>query len=315
MKAIRSFARNTLVTLVIFLILRYLSSLETLKAFYTNVHDQLFNSFSSFLTINYKDNASLLTSILIGASNVKIDQNIYEQFRKFNLLHVVSISGANFIFISELITKLPTIFPKRIKLLITSIIQTYYIFTIGINNLPALRAYLFSMLTTLSLFSGRPTNFMHKLFITLIFVTAIFPEAITSLSLILSTFFALLYKLLSTKALNRIFNNDFKKITLTFLITGIIFGSENPDYLANIFFALTYPFIFIATYMGYIFSLFNIDLIILLNIVNLFINDIYRIMSELSTFQNVLIQALIYISIAILILRESLKRNEKLQYT
>lgn len=255
------------------------------------------------------DKLSFIVSITIGSTSLKLSSRTYSLFQKLNLIHVISISGANFSMIYEGIKFLNKFFNKKRILLIYSVLSTFYILLIGLNNLAAFRAYIFTGINTYSGLAGRPIKFIDKLLLSLVFITLIDIHSITDRSLILSYGFSIFYSALGSKYLSRIFNNEVKKISLTFIASCLIFNSKNPDFIANLTFAILYPILFILTTTLYISSNFNIDTYIFSELINILIEVLLDQLSLLTARELIVIQSIVFLAILITLLKKNLRIN------
>lgn len=295
---------------VILMILKLLSQTPSLRSLMGETHSILYNSFEIFITTFSPESlTTFLISITVGTAETKLTKDIYYSFKRFNMLHVVSISGANFSLIKSLFEVFKKFIDKRKLYIFIIFIQTYYIFLIGFTNLPALRAYLFTTITLYSSIIGRPISFINKLLVAMIFIININHESLNSMGFYLSIGFSILYKCLELKPLNKIFNTELKKISLVFMISIIIFNSDNPDFIGNLVFSLLYPFIFVFTFLGYIINLFGIKVIVIYEIVLLMIRLILGSLNQLSSTINTYIQTSLFIAILIKIFKSTFKKR------
>lgn len=91
--------RNLANLLVILVLLRLALYSEGIKPILTDIQQASYLTFYSFIDKTFRDNQSLfIASILIGITNQSLPKDIYSSFKRFNLLHAISISGANFSF-------------------------------------------------------------------------------------------------------------------------------------------------------------------------------------------------------------------------
>jgi len=298
---------------VLILILKSASNQIEIITIYQSIHAELYLSFNGFITNFFPNNIVVfLISITIGTSEVKLQKSTYDIFKQFNLLHVVSISGANFTLIKDLFEFFKKYINKNIVNIFILGIQTYYILLIGLFNLAAMRAYLFMLIGTYSTIVGRPIKFVNKLLITLVVIICLNPNSLSSKNLWLSIGFSILYKLLELKPLSIIFNNELKKLALIFIISAAIFNSDSPDFIANLVFGLIYPIIFISTFLAYILSYINIQFEFLVSLIELLIRIIFDSLNQLSSYANGFLQIAIFIAILISTLKSiSSRRNHE----
>lgn len=307
-------SRTVLVT-VMLLILRLITSTPELNALVENIHGHFYGSFQAFIVKYWpNDLTTFLISITVGTADTKLSKDIYYSFKRFNMLHVVSISGANFALIKNIFERFYKYLNKRRVNILVLIIQTYYIFLIGFDNLPALRAYLFTALALCSSLTGRPITFANKLLLAVIFIVNINYESLNSMGFFLSIGFSIVYKCLELKPLSRIFANEFKKMSLVFIISVVIFSSENPDFFANLVFSIIYPLLFVLTFIGYGLELLNIKATIIAELV---LNLVYLILgslNHLSSYINIYLQSAVFIAMLSSIFK-SIFNHKKNEYT
>lgn len=308
-----NYKRNsrTLVLTVMLLILKVGIINTELNTLLENIHGHFYRSFQSFI-VNYwpSDLTTFLISITVGTADTKLSKEIYYSFKRFNMLHVVSISGANFALIKNIFERLNKYFNKRKVYILVLIVQSYYIFLIGFDNLPALRAYLFTSITLYSSLTGRPINFANKLLLTVVFIVNINYESLNSMGFFLSIGFSIVYKCLELRPFNRIFTNEFKKMSLVFIISVIIFNSENPDFFANFVFSIIYPLLFVLTFIGYALDLIALKITIIVNLVLILINLILSSLNHLTSNTNTFLQSAIFIAMLSSILKSVFKKNK-----
>lgn len=300
--------RNLANLLVILVLLRLALYSEGIKPILTDIQQAFYLTFYSFIDKTFGDNQSLfIASILIGITNQSLPKDIYSSFKRFNLLHAISISGANFSLIQSLIDKFNYIINKKILVLLSLIIFTLYFLLIGFNNAPALRAYINSSIINYSKLMGRPIKFQRIIFITILVTLVLRPELLFTNSFLLSQSFAIFYHLLGRKPFSTLFDSELKRILLIFLITTIIFNSQSPDFLANLLFSILYPLIFVFTFLHFILSLSSISIDLLVNIVTLIVDFIFKYFKELESSYNSQLQIIIFLAILALILKSQFR--------
>lgn len=275
------------------------------------IHQPLYQSYQLSLEQYFNNNISaLIVSITAGNENIKIPSNIYSLFKDFNLLHLISISGSNFILLEELIKPSKRYIKKNKRLFIYLVISSLYILLIGINNLPALRAYLFGCLNIYSQYVGRPIKFLNKSAVSAFIISLIHPKELISLSLLLSYGFTFFYKLLLSSKINKVLNNELKILSVVFLASSFIFNSSKPDFLANILLTTTYPLIFFAAIITYLLDLIKANPYLLTYAIEGIINLIINGLNQLSTNTMTLIQNTIFIAILASMLKRVLNTKQ-----
>lgn len=305
---IRLNLKNLVSLLVILVLLRLTLHSQEVKSILSDIQQVFYLTFYSFIDKTFKNNQSLfIASILIGITNQNLPKDIYTSFKRFNLLHAISISGANFSLIQSLLDKFNYIINKRILVFLSLIIFTLYFFLIGFNNAPALRAYTNSSINNYSKLVGRPIKFHRTVVITVLVTLILRPELLFTNSFLLSQGFAIFYHLLGQKPLSTLFNSELKRILLIFLITTIIFNSQSPDFLANLLFSILYPLIFVFTFLHFILSLFSISFDLLVNMITLMVDFIFKYFKELESLYNSQLQIIIFLAILALILKSQIR--------
>lgn len=284
----------------IFILTKYILELNLLQSMFTTLNSTLSHSLASQITDLFDTNhAQFLIGITIGGSNVDLNQDLKNLFKKFNLLHLISVSGANFILINELTNPLKK-YLGYYRILITNlIVSSYYIFAIGFSNLPASRAFLFSSYDNIAALSGRPIKFFNKLLLSLCVISYSSPTLLFERSLILSVGFTLLYKSFGLPKIKTLFDNELLKLATIFIISATIFGNENPDFLANLLLSVIYPILFIGTFTIYITSIIGAELLadVTYRVINIILDFIFEYLGALSSTENTYLQTMLFLAI------------------
>ena len=128
--------------------------------------------------------SSLLNGIIFGV-NLKTTKIFYDQLKAVGLLHIVVLSGMNITILATIIGSVLSCFSKWISTLITILMIIFFILFVG-PQAPVVRAGFMGILTLVAILTGRKNLVLYSLFLSLIFISIIFPEWLTSISLILS---------------------------------------------------------------------------------------------------------------------------------
>ncbi len=107
-------------------------------------------------SLNYnlsKDSSDFAKSLLFGDSSF-VSKELKENFKEIGALHILALSGYNFILILSLIDGSLFFIDKRKRGLITIVIGVIYLLIAGVTNLSGLRALLFFSINTLLNYLG-----------------------------------------------------------------------------------------------------------------------------------------------------------------
>jgi len=128
--------------------------------------------------------SSLLNGIIFGV-NLHTTKLLYQQLKIVGLLHIVVLSGMNITILATIVGSLTSFFSKRISILIT--ILTIFLFILFVGpQAPIVRAGFMGILTFVSFLTGRKNYVLYSLFLSLVFISLVFPKWLTSVSLFLS---------------------------------------------------------------------------------------------------------------------------------
>lgn len=100
-------------------------------------------------------NAALLNGLIIG-SRESLDSELKESLSKTGTSHIVAVSGYNVTLTLTACLMLAGIVDRKLLLKISQFILVFFLFIVGFDNLPALRAGLMGLVFVHSLLSGRP---------------------------------------------------------------------------------------------------------------------------------------------------------------
>jgi competence protein ComEC len=101
-----------------------------------------------------QDTSGLMIAVIFGDTFLFSD-DLEQSFRQIGITHLVAVSGANFILVVSIFSQFLRILKVRLQLAATLTIATIYMLLVGLDNLPAFRAYLFFMLAVFQKFTGR----------------------------------------------------------------------------------------------------------------------------------------------------------------
>lgn len=178
----------------------------------TNILNQLENLIGR--SFEYTS-ASLLEGILYGSKS-NFSEEFEEDLRNSGLFHIVSVSGFNFVIIYSLIIALLTSFiNRRVVQLISIPLLIFYLYIVGTENIPALRATLMLLLIVVSSLIGRRVPIANLLLITISVLLLEYPLYWTNLSFLLS-FAALVGLITFTPRIKQILSKRFSSIPENF---------------------------------------------------------------------------------------------------
>lgn len=207
----------------------------------------------------HEPDSSLVNGILFGQSDY-LPQDLKDNLKVTGIYHIISISGFNVSIIFTtifLVTKI--LFNRRISILISLAIVILFMYLIGIDNLPVVRATIMLLYTYTGLYLGTKVNTFTSLLISTTLLLVIYPYYILNISLLLSTFatFGILLtgrlslpylKLNIIKGLIDDLKVSLSAIAGTSFITYLSFGNINFTGIITNFFVL--PFIPLIMFFG-----------------------------------------------------------------
>lgn len=310
---INSFLKGYIVKLICFwivaLVTHKLLYLAEINVMISILHNALISDFSEFLNTNYPQYSSLILSIIAGGNNSSLDSNYTKLFKNLNILHLLSVSGGNFEILTRSIYLFKRVIGAKISNFLAILSINFYIALIGFSNFPSLRAYIFSSLNSYSKISGRPVKFTHKILLTFLILSVFSPTFLTSRSFWISILFSTVYFLINTGVFKKIFNNEFKQITIMFLISSLIFENTNPDFIANLAATIFLPIVIILTLTTYTCSGFG-SLAYLNTQLETAIEVFIELLSSLNTNLTFKLQLIIFVVILIVIVfSNGVKKN------
>jgi competence protein ComEC len=132
-----------------------------------------------------EESSDFAKSLLFGDSSY-VDKDVKEDFKQIGILHVIALSGYNFILILNLVNSCLFFIDKRKRGLITIPIGIIYLLIAGLTNLSGLRALIFFIITTLLNYFGIYISRTKLILTTVVFFLLINPLNIYSFSLVLS---------------------------------------------------------------------------------------------------------------------------------
>lgn len=128
--------------------------------------------------------AALLNGMLLGLP-VNGYKDLYEKLKIVGLLHMVVLSGMNITIMTSIVTRLMSIFGRRVSGLLSVLIVILFIAFVS-PQAPVVRAGFCSVFTIVALHVGRKAHPLYLLFLSAVFMGIVWPEWITSISFQLS---------------------------------------------------------------------------------------------------------------------------------
>lgn len=142
--------------------------------------------------------SSLVLGILIGTK-----ENMPKQFDEFlsvtSTTHIIAVSGYNVSVILALILSLAGLIPRKLSVILAYIILFLFMFLVGLNNLPAMRASIMGFAFLTSQVIGRRGGIISFLPLSAAFLVFLNPISYKSISFQLSFFSTLGLVLLNNK--------------------------------------------------------------------------------------------------------------------
>ena len=132
-----------------------------------------------------KDSSDLAKSLLFGDSSF-VSKELKENFKEIGALHILALSGYNFILILSLIDGAMFFVDKRKRGIFTIAIGVVYLLIAGVTNLSGLRALLFFAINTLLNYFGAYASPMKIVLMTILFFLILNPFNIYNFSIALS---------------------------------------------------------------------------------------------------------------------------------
>ncbi len=150
--------------------------------FITDIKDYITQNLDYSLT---KSAADFAKSLIFGDSSL-VEKDVKEDFREIGILHVIALSGYNFILILGLVNSSLFFIDVRKRGLISIPFGILYLLIAGITNMSGLRALLFFILNTVFTYHGIYVSKAKLILITLVIFLVLNPLNVYSLSLVLS---------------------------------------------------------------------------------------------------------------------------------
>jgi competence protein ComEC len=145
---------------------------------YTHIFTDIINTYLP------EPHASLLNGIVFGLP-LKSDKLFSYELKRVGLTHLVVLSGMNITILCSLISCITAKFSKKTSILITIFSIIFFIGFVGIQA-PIVRAGVMSILTLVSILSGRKSTALYTLVVAGVICIAIWPQWLTSVSFQLS---------------------------------------------------------------------------------------------------------------------------------
>ncbi len=134
-----------------------------------------------------KNESALLFGIVFGGSQ-GFDKNLYEDFRKTGVLHVVAASGMNVTMLAGFVFLLFSYIFKRRQAIILSLLAVFYYALISGFTASVLRAAIMGSIVFTAEILGKRSTALLSLFITAVFMLFAFPELLFDVGFELSFF-------------------------------------------------------------------------------------------------------------------------------
>lgn len=130
-------------------------------------------------------NSAIVVGLVTGDDSYFTKTDV-DKFKQAGIAHVVAVSGANFVVFFGIYKRFVDKLGASIRLPMLAILGYLYLAFVGVDNLPALRAYIFLLWQLLPLYLGRKPNQFTVYSLAVSTIIFIYPAAIWSLSLRLS---------------------------------------------------------------------------------------------------------------------------------
>ncbi len=181
--------------------------------------------------------AKFFAGLVLGSTQFFAEDEL-DKYNSISLSHLFAVSGANYILLLSVATKIVGKVNVRLSINLIPVIALIYLFLVGINNLSAMRAGVFIILTWLLERCGVKLSNFKKLLIALIAICIISPGAYLDLGLQLSVCAWLFTKLFISPLLtllsdlpemlrDELFSSAFGSLVLL-PVTYIFFAQINP---------------------------------------------------------------------------------------
>lgn len=128
--------------------------------------------------------SSLINGIVLGR-DLTSGKEFMKQLKDTGIIHLVVLSGSNISLLSAITLSSTRFFSKRKQLMLSAFLTGIFVLFVGIEA-PILRAYIMSLLTTVSIILGRKKEILYILLLSGIICIVLFPAWITSISFQLS---------------------------------------------------------------------------------------------------------------------------------
>ncbi len=132
-----------------------------------------------------KESSDFAKSLLFGDSSF-IDKDLKENFREIGALHILALSGYNFILILSLLESSLFFVDKRKRGLLTVAAGFIYLLIAGITNLSGLRAFIFFAINSTLNYFGTYSSKTKIILFTMLFFLILNPFNVFNFSIVLS---------------------------------------------------------------------------------------------------------------------------------
>lgn len=260
----------------------------------SDIKDYIIQNLDYSLT---KSAADFAKSLIFGDSSL-VEKDVKEDFREIGILHVIALSGYNFILILGLVNSSLFFIDTRKRGLISIPFGILYLLISGITNLSGLRALLFFILNTVFTYYGIYISRTKLILFTLVIFLVINPLNVYSLSLVLS--YSAYFGIITA---SRFKGNVIKKLLLE-QVTVALFTLPSLVVISSSFNLLS---IIINILLSPVVSLLSLILVIaqvltpLLTLCDLFIRLVLKLTSSLSEISVMISPAIFLATLVILI--------------
>lgn len=127
---------------------------------------------------------ALLNGMLLGLP-IKGYKELYNNLKTVGLLHLVVLSGMNITIMTTIVTRLTSVFGRKISLLLSVLIIIFFIAFVS-PQAPIIRAGFCSIFTIVALLFGRKAHPLYLLVLSAVVIGIFWPNWLTSISFQLS---------------------------------------------------------------------------------------------------------------------------------
>lgn len=234
-------------------------SIKTSTNFFAYISDKVSQNIKSTSQKYFKDQSGRIEGVVFGITD-SLESDDKKLFQDLGISHVLVASGANILFILNVITFLTLKLPANSRKGVQFLIIFLYILVVGIEG-SIMRAFFFFIVMQTGNIIGREVTLHQKVLLAVFFTTLIFPQFIKGLSFQLSLAATLALALGSDLAKFLKVKNNFLSLFVTniiiVLITGLIsaYAFKNINLSGLISNILVLPVIEFCVIYGFIYIL------------------------------------------------------------